>query len=211
MVTMKGGNLNSFYILLLLGSITYATSCSKTAVTENELKAYMQNVNNGLVKQKTVKNINLKVLYKPSDLIAAQQFSSEDKLTSEEIKLLLERYDQYHYITLAVSIDNKDLLFATSASTFGNMINELAFNMDHYVKLISSTKDTLELVDFIYPRTFGLGGTTSLLFAFDKKAGQTPEWVTFYLSDFGIGTGNCKFKFMTRDILDTPEIKVRLL
>jgi hypothetical protein len=96
-----------------------------------------------------------------------------------------------------------------SRNEFGAMVNQLAFDMDQKVHVYTSKKDTLELLDYIYPRTYGMTPYTTMMFVYprDKKYLQE-EYLNFSIQDLGFFTGEVKFKIPTKKLKNEPHLKL---
>jgi hypothetical protein len=64
----------------------------------------------------------------------------------------------------------------------------------------------LYVADYIYNRTFGMNGSTDILFVFDKTKAVGREYVQFNLEEFGLGIGKQIVRFELEDIEKCPRI-----
>jgi hypothetical protein len=90
------------------------------------------------------------------------------------------------------------------------MVNQLAFGMGEKVHLFTPKKDTLNLLDYNYPRIYGMGGATNMLFIYyrDEKYLQD-EYLNFTIQDLGTYTGEIKFKISSDKFKNEPKIKLQ--
>ena len=183
-------------------------SCQK-AVSEQELVEYIKNPKNGVLIEKEVGTVNYKVYYRPSDLLVNQELKTHKVIPDTLIGYYKNKYHKNLYFIVSVNQDNKDVLtnIAGNNQYHGAMVNQLAFGMGQKVLLTTSEKDTLQLLDYAFPRTYGAGQSTNMMFAFENKYLNQAEWVQLVVKDFGLQTGDIRFKFLTKDILKTPNIK----
>ena len=195
-----GTGISGLLIFLLLLGCQH-----KTFDSEGALLAYLKEDTNGYVQQKTVNGINFTLMYRPTDLLVEQELS--ETTGTDQIEALREKYSKYMYFNLSMSKDNQELLSAVPGNhnEFGAMVNQLAFEMDNAVHLYTKRKDTLEMIDFVYPRMYGMSRSTTLLFVFprDKKTLED-DYLNFTIEDFGLKTGEIKFKINTEDIKNQP-------
>ena len=192
----------------LLIILTIIGCTNKTFITEQELWNYLKNEENGYILHKNINGYDFKLLYKPTDLLVKQELDHDS--SKEKINELREKYSQFMYFNLSMSKSNKELLSTApkSRNEFGAMVNELAFGMGDKVHLYSQQKDTIELLDFIYPRMYGMSQSTDILFVYprDKKYLKN-EYLNFIVEDLGMYTGEVKFKVLTKKINNEPKIK----
>jgi len=195
---------------LLFVAIVFFSSCSsKSFDTKEELWTYLKDADNGYFQQKNINGYDFSLLYKPTDLLVEQELGKNK--TKEKIKELREKYEQYMYFTLSMSRNNKELLSSTpkNRQEFGAMVNQLAFGMREKVHLYTQKKDTLEMLDYNYPRMYGMSQSTTMLFVYprDKKY-LKEEYINFTIQDLGIYTGEVKFKIDLNKIKSEPNIKL---
>lgn len=197
-------------ILLLIVLNAFYSCSSKSFKTKEDLWTYLKDTDNGYLQQKNVNGYDFSLLYKPTDLLVLQELGAhtESSLSAEKadpgqkekIKALRKKYSKYLYFNLSMSRNGKELLSTTpkNRQQFGAMVNELAFEMHEKVHLFTPKKDTLILLDYNYPRMYGMSGATTMLFVYprDKKYLQE-EALNFTIQDLGTYTGEVKFKIET--------------
>ncbi|WP_440066342.1 hypothetical protein [Tenacibaculum discolor] len=201
--------MNRIYLLLVL--VLILSSCtSKTFETKEAMWKYLQDKDHNYLQEKNVNGYDFTLLYKPTDLLVDQELG--DKITREKVAELREKYGRYIYFTLSMSRDNKELLSTTprNRQEFGAMVNELAFGMDKKVHVFTPKKDTLDLLDYVYPRMYGMSRATTMLFVYprDEKYLQE-EYLNLTIGDLGTYTGEVKFKVPTKIIKNEPTIKFK--
>lgn len=196
-----------FYSTLLI--LCFSSCKTKSFNTKDALWEYLEEKENGYLQEKNINGYNFSLLYKPTDLLVEQELGEEK--SDEKIKELREKYQKYMYFTLSMSKDNKELLSTTptNRNEFGAMVNQLAFGMREKVHLFTQQKDTLEMLDYNYPRMYGMSQSTTMLFVYprDEKF-LNEEILNFTIQDLGTYTGEVKFKIPTNIILNEPKIKL---
>ena len=194
------------YFLILLIALT---SCStKTFNTTEELWEYVKDPENQYVQKKNINGIDFSLLYKPNDLLVDQELG--DKTDDSLVVKYRNKYKDYMYFTLSMSKNNHELLshMARDRQKFGAMVNELAFGMNQKVHVYTPAKDTLPMTDFVYPRMYGMSGSTSILFVYPRKEENLKEdYLNFTIQDLGFYTGEVKFKVPTDIINNEPKLK----
>lgn len=183
-------------------------SCNKTFDSEQELITYVLEESNGYVQHKTVNGVDFTLMYRPTDLLVNQELGDENPKKAE-IDALRDKYGKYMYFNLSMSKNEKELLSVApkNRNEFGAMVNQLAFGMHEKVHLFNQTKDTLELIDFIYPRMYGMSRSTTIMFVYprDKEKLQN-DILNFIIQDLGLYTGEVKFKIETEKINNEPQL-----
>jgi hypothetical protein len=195
-------------ITILLLFIVFYSCSSKTFDKKQDLWTYLKNPDNGYLQQKNINGYDFSLLYKPTDLLVAQELG-EDK-SKEQRTALREKYQKQLYFTLSMSRNGKELLSTTpkNRQEFGAMVNQLAFGMGEKVHLFTQKKDTLELLDYNYPRMYGMSQSTTMLFVYPRDEKQLKEeTLNFTIQDLGTYTGEVKFKIETDKIRNEPRLK----
>ena len=186
-------------------------SCSEREFnTEAELVTHIQDESNEFLQQKIVNGIKFSLLYRPTDLLVKQELGNSKNDAS--IDKLRERYGKYLYFNLSMSYNNKELLSAVpkDRNEFGQMVNDLAFGMDQKTHLFTKKKDTIEIVDFIYPRMYGMSNSTTIMLVYPRtKEKLQDDYINLTIEDFGINTGEVKFKIPTRVIKNEPKLSFK--
>lgn len=190
--------------LLFFFSTVLLIAC-QSKLTESELIAYIKNSENGLIQQKQIGNVNYQITYKPTALMINQDLRG-GKATEQLLDSLKRKYSNYYYFMLNVQVNNQEILNnkANDVGEFGQAVYQLSFNMNENTFLVNNQKDTLRLIDYVYPRMFGMSPQTSMLFVFEK--GKKDEFLTLYLNEFGLNTGDTKYKFLVKDINKIPQL-----
>lgn len=197
-----------FKSYLFLFIVCIFQSCSNnTFETEADMLSYLQDDANGYTIVKTVNGVNFRLMYKPTDLLVKQELG--DSISAVQVEKLRDKYSEYLYFSLSMSKNNQELLSTApkNRNEFGAMVNQLAFGMGDKVNLYTQEKDTLNMLDFVYPRMYGMSRSTTILFVYprDKKA-LNSEVLNFTVEDLGLYTGEVKFKIATDKIIGEPKL-----
>ena len=187
--------------------ITLFSSCNNNFDSVDKMNTYLQDEENLYKYQKTIQGVDYVLQYRPTDLLVKQELG--DKVDPIQIEKLRIKYSGYMYFNLSMSKDNQELLsgVARDKAKFGQMVNDLAFNMDQKVHLYTPAKDTLEMTDFIYPRMYGMSNNTSIMIVYprDKKY-LNEDYLNFIIEDLGLNTGDIKFKIKTAPLRNEPKL-----
>ena len=171
------------------------------------LTEFLQNPQNGYIQHKSINGYDFSLMYKPTDLVVGQQTSAVG--LDESANELREKYEDFLYFTLSIGKGGKEVLSAVPSGRkqFGEMVQQLVFDMDKKVHLTTRSRDTLPLIDYTYPRMYGMSSATSMLFVFPrKKESLTQEYLEFSIEDIGLLTGEVSFKIPLKHIVNEPTL-----
>ena len=183
-------------------------SCgSKSFDSKDELVAYLQDVDNGYRFKKSINGIDFSLTYRPTDLMVLQFIDDSDQ--KAKVDRLREKYSDYLYFNLNMSANGKELLSYNiqNRTEFGAKVNQLAFGMSEKMTLVSQDRDPLPLLDYVYPRTYGMGTSTEMLLVFENKSNTLQDYLLLSIGDLGLGTGEVSFKIETKKIKNQPTLK----
>lgn len=187
---------NNFLFFLFFVTLI---SCKKDIDLEkDELIDYVKNEENGFSQTKEINGVTINLTYRPTDLMVSQEMSNlinEKKINPDSVK---NKYKNNLYFVLSYSRDNKEILstITRSREEFNTVQNTLTFDMLNKVSLVNQDKDTIRLLDYNFPRTYGMSRATSLLFVFERnKILNKSDELVFKILDIGIGTGDVKFRY----------------
>ncbi len=174
---------------------------------ETDLLTYLKNEENGYLQSKQINGVQYQLMYKPTDLLVSQELNGK-KANQATIDSLRSKYDRYRYYNLSMSKNNKELLtnVARDRQQFGSMVNTLSFGMEQYIHLFTEKRDTIALLDYVYPRMYGMSKSTSMLLVYPKEELANSEQINFSIADLGFGTGEVSFNQSTELIIDQPSI-----
>jgi hypothetical protein len=179
--------------------------CNKEKISYAELTSFVSKKENGLSRSEKIGKGYVSVIYRPTDLLVHQEL---DGLVADKsvIDSLRKKYSSHYYFILSLSVDNKEVLDQVNGGYYGDIVQTMSFRMPQHVMLTTASQDTIPVADFMLDRTFNLGKTTDLIFAFSKRNTIQTDWVQFNLDEFGLGFGNSQFRFFTKDLEGTPSL-----
>jgi len=201
---------SSYFILFYFLLFNTVVSCNKkTFNTKEELFVFLKEEANNFSQSKSINGIDFNLMYRPTDLLIAQEHT--DIIIEKEIlKKLKNKYKNFIYFNLSLSKNNKEILTATpkTRTEFSALVNQLVFKMKDNVYLHThESNDTIDMVDYIYPRLYGMTNNTTLMFVYPRKKEQLKgEFLDFVIKDIGLYTGDVKFKVPTTIINNEPQL-----
>ena len=178
--------------------------------TEVEMLSYLKDEKNGYIQHKKVNGVDFTLMYRPTDLLVKQELG--DSISSDRVKALRGKYSKYLYFNLSMSKNNKELLSAApkNRAEFGQMVNQLVFGMTEKVHLYTQSNDTVQMVDYVYPRLYGMGKSSNMMFIFQREEKKLKEeYLNFNIQDFDLQTGEVNFKVPSRKINKEPSIQFK--
>lgn len=185
-----------FYLLLVLIAVDFS-ACKKKVTNQAELIAYINDPENGLKKEELIGKIKATLTYKPWQLVAANykkkdisKFNFKDKL----------------YFVLSLSADNKEILRQLPFSQYSEMVQVLAFRMNEFVSLTPYNAKSIDPLECNFQQTYGMGIANNVLLVFNKSYLLKAENLKINIKEFGLNTGDLKFKIQTKDIREIENI-----
>jgi hypothetical protein len=179
--------------------------CESKRISKKQYNEYISDESNGLVKSVDVGSTTVEVSYRPTDLWVSQELNNTP-ITEEKINAARLKYSPNLYFVLSLTTGDKEALHQSGGQRYSDLVQTLSFHMNEYVSLTTSN-DTIPVGDFMLNRTYGMSGSTDILFVFNKDKAEDSDWIQFNLNEFGLGVGNQRFRFDTSDIEDCPQMK----
>jgi len=197
---------NSFLLFIVMLSVC---SCSRDFDTPKELIDYAADEDNGYRYTKTTNGVDYQLQYRPTDMMASQELGNQ--VSEASIDSLRKTYRQYMYFTLSMSKNNRELLtgVAQDKNKFGQLVNNLAFDLDKKIHLFTQQNDTIKMVDFVYPRMYDMTNNTSVLVIFERNQQKLEsDFLNFTIEDLGFMTGEVSFKIKSKKLVNEPELNL---
>lgn len=195
-------------LVLSLLSVILLSACShRKFKTQQEVWDFVRNEDNNLTQKKQVNGIEYTFTYKPTDLLILQELG-QNKPSEIALQNIRNKYDDHVYFDLSMSKNGRELLtnVVGSSRQFGSLVNKLAFGLEEQVYLYTEKRDTIPLLDHIYPRMYGITKKTSVLLVYPREEIQNSESLTLVVNDLGFNTGEVKLKIPYQSILQEPTI-----
>lgn len=195
----------ALFIFLLL--LLFVSSHQRSLPYEKLLE-FVNDPRNNLQQSKSVNTITIKLTMYPSDLLVLQEIQVKDSITKQERTEIFERYNSQFYFILSFSQQGSEILGSIgNRFWFKNMVNQLSFGMGESISLATEKLDTLVLLDFNSPRYYGMSPSTDILLAYTKPKDHKYEFLEFSIKEFGLLTGDVKFRFNKKDIKKLPRLR----
>lgn len=198
---MKKNKIFSLIIILIV------CSCNRTFDSKEELVRSIYGSDGDYEFRDSLSSVSYTLRYRPTDLMASQEIDHLSNLKENET--IRQKYNKYLYFDLSMSVNNQEVLNAavTDNTQFSQILNELAFNISENVHLYSDRNDTIPLVDFIYPRMYGMSNSTALLIAFRRDSTlYNCKSLYMTINAFGISDKEVIFEVDPKLIIKEPSI-----
>lgn len=192
------------------------SSCNQSIDDINAYMKYLSDEDNGLVKEKSVGGIQMKVKYLPKDYLAYNDLKTNKNITSTLIDSVKETYANSITFMMIMGPDKHESFDITRVGVndyqeFAQRLEEMNFNMKQYVQLKVGDKTFApELAQM--ESTYGLEQSRKIVFVFnaiDEEGNKilTGDDAQFVYTDELFNTGINKFKFNVDAIEALPVLK----
>lgn len=205
-----------------VGILFFITSCagvdrgsSNSKGKSNEQlppKAYvkwLQDVDNGIKKEKTIDDITFSLQYKPSEYVICME-EKKDQISDSLLKLKQAELSDMEYYDLTISLaeGQGELLKhnLTTVSEYDERIKYFAFDMQQDIKLIEDG-DTIPCSLYHFERTYDLAPYSKFLLGFMKGKNSEPKKRTLTFYDKIFNKGFIKFNYTDEDFNNIPKLK----
>jgi hypothetical protein len=185
-------------------------SCGNKSLVPSDYIAWVNTSENGLMKEKSISPLEVKLLYKPLPYIIAneQRSNSIDEVVYNK---RLEELEGMQYYTLKLGITGEKLN-VTNYEVADNAqqqerLNYLSFAMQKDIKLIDGG-DTLNCALYHFERSYDITPHRTFVLAFEQKAKNKEKDKTLILDLAYFKTGPIKLNFRSTDLVSIPNLKL---
>lgn len=193
-------------LLIILSFSVAMFSCHQEKISKNALIQFVQDPDNGLTQTIKRNGIEIKLTYKPIDLVALQNFASDAIINDSLFESTKHQFSNYLYFILSISKNGQDFLAADP--NLSSNLNTLAFNMEEYVSMINGEGDTVSLTDFQTPRFFGVSTSSQTLLVFEKPENFN-KIIAIHLKSIGTAITSTYFEFNKQDLESVPQLDLK--
>ncbi len=185
-------------------------SCGCEELPPSDYVQWVNNAENGLLKEKTIPPLTVEVLYKPLAYIVANEERS-NVISKEVYQGRIKELEGLQYYTLKLGIMDENLdvtnYEVTNNAEQQERLNYLSFAMQRDIKLIDG-KDTLPCKLFHFERSYDLSSTRTFVLAFDQLETNQNQSKTLILDLPYFKTGPIKLNYKTADLEAIPSLKL---
>jgi len=211
-------NKSRAYILITF-IVILLSSCSSSIDDFGVYLNYLAKIDNGLVKEKAVAGIQMKIKYLPNDYLVYNELKGNKAITSTMIDNVKASYNNTITFMMIMGPDKEESFDITRVGVvdyqeFAQRLEEMNFSMKQYVNLSINGKEYYpELAQM--ESTYGLEQNRKILFVFkaiDEEGNKIlNNDFQFVYADELFNTGINKFKFKLDDINKMPAFNFKML
>ena len=178
------------------------TGCTPSEVTIRELQAYIENEDNGLIRQYEGEAGRIVLRYRPTEIVAR----AEIQANITNVDSILNHYNHYLYFTVSFSKNGKpyDVAHINDHPQYGKIKQYFNSGISGTVDLRSSGSKK-KLLDFVYLDTFGSTTSNEVLLVFERE--ELKADLVFTINALEIGLVERTFEVKMNDINKIPRVK----
>jgi hypothetical protein len=193
-------------VLMLLLMAVSACRPGKVESTQ-ELLAYANDPENGLLQEVQRGRISLRLAYHPKDIVVEQHLRDLQDFDGRRVDSIRQNLKEYDYFALQLSEDGHEILNSyVNTPQFNAAENYLSFDVGKDFRLIHG-RDTIPTFDLIHTRTYGVSQHSIVLVAFKSQLEATADnTCVVQFNDTFFKTGLHDFEFSVSDIKHTPSL-----
>ncbi|MEM8909574.1 MAG: hypothetical protein AAGD05_17130, partial [Bacteroidota bacterium] len=182
--------------LSIWGSLLFLMACS-TDVPPSDLVRYVHQKDHGLIKSKTIGDLQFDLQYKPLDYLIAQELRT-DELVEQAYADRLEDLKGLQYYNLRMSVPRLPQRNITNYQVYDDEAQQqrlyyLSFGFKEHLRLIQG-RDTLRPVLYHFERSYDLAPHHTFVVAFKETDPDHTQDKTFVVDSPVWPTGPVKFR-----------------
>lgn len=210
LLNMLTQSMQAIKIILILIIILNLFSCGKESMLPSDYVEWVNNIDNGLLKEKTISPLNVELLYKPIPYIISNEKRS-NKIPKKEYEARVNKLKGLQYYTLKLSIVGGETdvtnFEVSEISQQQDRLSYLSFAMKNDIRLIEEG-DTLPCVLYHFERSYDVVPSRTFVLAFDQRPEYKKSNKTLVLDLSYFKTGPIKINFKTSDLERIPNLKL---
>ena len=205
---------------LLFINVLFLLACNATINHPSELYQWINDVDNGLVKTKSVNNFDISVKFLPSEYLAYNELKYDDRIDWEKFDVLKKEHDGFltFLLTIAPSSDPEiapsndpiDIMYyqVQNQEEYERRFIQLNFNVNESLTL-NAGGQRYEPVLHTMENTYELSKKKSLYLVFPKEEGlEQLQILDLVFEDRFFDTGISHFIFQTEDLIGLPPFDI---
>lgn len=166
---------------------------------------YVLDPGNGLRHSTSSNGVDVEVVYRPNDLVVAQQLRGiSDPM---EQKREMSNFEGLVYFVLNLSRDSREIEggYASDSRQFSRVVSHLSSEIFQDIYLLNG-HDTIPAISVAYAPTYGVREQTSLLTVFEADIEEWSGAIVFLLDDSVLGVGRVQLVFDSDRISKVPSL-----
>lgn len=191
--------------LAILFSLLFAFSCGVKRISIDELKAYVLEPENGLIKHEKIDEKTIVVVYRPRELVIAGEVGIDDNERWMETARDLDSVD-YFVIRLAMKGHPIENQFGGDPNAFQKVVSYLSEGISDDIKL-KIQDEYLEPINIVFVPSLGASRETNILIAFNSFLDKRDSDFSLIFDGSKLGVGGNEFSFRVRDVKAIPALR----
>lgn len=192
--------------------------CTKQEVNSvSEYSKWINNAENGLIKIKKIKGLEIAVKYLPTEYLILKELEESDDTSENNRERIKKEYENAITFLMTIGPDenkknNNDIMFEgiKSYKEYSERLVSMNFEIDKNVSL-NTTHAELKPVLAVLENTYGLSKSRNIMFVFspnesEKKDMKTSNNIDFVYSDELFSLGIMHFSFDYDQLENLPHI-----
>lgn len=195
-------------VLLIILVFSGLLSCGgRSIVSEQELKDYIMDPEHGLCRREAKNGIDMEVVYRPSELVSAQQVAGVTD--QKEREKIIRNFASLTYFIIKLSRNGQEIenAYVSDNDKFLQVTSYLSAGIAQDLYLVNKG-DTIRALDAVSTRMFGAATATTVMAIFDTDVKDKDGSLRFCFDDTGLGLGLNEFEFDTDDINKAPTLNL---
>lgn len=200
-------------ISLFIGFIVLQTSCQRKELSSKEaLYEYLADSSNGLVKERDLGAIKVKIKYLPKEYIIYNELKTKKDYTRKDIDSLTKIYGQMEIFLMTIDFkkettsSNALMNGLASYEEYKERIEKLNFTLDEYVMMNEDSPEEQRLLLWSLENTYTVGTKRNITLVFAKDSSKKAEEYNLSFKDDIFYSGISHYRFNKKDIKNLPEI-----
>jgi hypothetical protein len=193
-------------ILFFLSALLVCSCTPNSYLPMDQLKSYPLDKENGLYQSTQVGEVLIEVIYRPKDLIIAQEVDlvTDDKQWVAQEKKL----DSVDYFVLRLSRGGDEIenVYAGNEARYQQVVSYLSGRIGSDLSL-KRGDETIEIEGLAFAPTFGGSNASSILLIFKSHISKVERDFFVEFDDSQFGTGLNSFSFHANAVRNCPKLK----
>ncbi|SNT14378.1 hypothetical protein SAMN05421640_2493 [Ekhidna lutea] len=198
-------------ILKLFAFSVIALSCTGR-YDVNDLHVWINDEENGLIKERIIDDLKLTVKYLPPEVLAIKELDVEFEKAAFDSLVQVYSNQESFLISFESRLENKDVVYknVSDKEDYNRRIEQLSFRIGELISLKTSN-DKISPSLFHYERAYGTSKVNSVFLVFTDKSKKllSAEKLDIVFVDEIFKTGISHFVFKRSDIQKIPSLNVR--
>ncbi len=199
---------------LFIGLCILMFSCQKKQLDSKEkLYEYLADSSNGLVKERDLGALKVKIKYLPKEYIIYNELKTKNDYTKKEIDSLTKIYSGMETFLMTLDFkkqapNNVLMEGLTSYEEYKARIEQLNFTLDEYVLMNEDTPAQQPLLLWSLENTYTVGTKRNITLVFAKDSSKKSDEYNISFKDDIFYSGISHYRFNKKDINNLPEIAI---